>query len=277
MRTIPDNPTLGKMPTLLCLPGELRNRIYKYVLTTPNANALRIDMQWTKASKRKPKLYEVVEPYEEFNRMKYVCHQLYQETAGLEAKFNTIIFRNNFSTEQFLEFRDTCSSERCAWLSSVVLKGRMERARGLYQSYLPWSPKVLCRLLDICRQFPHLHIRLVVSPAFRDFNSMNAPSEFITRGTILNLALRGVWLGHLWTWSPLNQFLQPSIEENTRRTIEKWRQGEDISEVFQHPNLSVWPAECKFEVDRFWGGRFTHEVLWKQRNEIWMEKGFLAD
>jgi hypothetical protein len=74
-------------PPFFRLPGELRNRVYEYALTT-NKTLRFIGAN----SGEKPKLLEPDSRHAngEYNQLKYTCRQWYQETAGLEAKFNKI-------------------------------------------------------------------------------------------------------------------------------------------------------------------------------------------
>lgn len=77
---------------LLSLPPELRNRIFAYTLTSRTQI-----LQYApspKANHHRPVFSDPSSshPTRDFNQLKYVCRQLYLETAGLEIKYNALRF-----------------------------------------------------------------------------------------------------------------------------------------------------------------------------------------
>lgn len=74
----------------LNLPAELRNHIVAYALTT-SARTLQY-MPNDNLHSEKPIFEDPQQPDHEFNQLKYVCKQLYYETAGLEIKYNALRF-----------------------------------------------------------------------------------------------------------------------------------------------------------------------------------------
>ncbi|EDU44560.1 conserved hypothetical protein [Pyrenophora tritici-repentis Pt-1C-BFP] len=60
---------------LLELPGEIRNRVYGFVLSAPNGLTVRCEAD----------TYQV-------NQLQYFCWQLRKETAGLEIQYNQVHF-----------------------------------------------------------------------------------------------------------------------------------------------------------------------------------------
>ncbi|KAF2478368.1 uncharacterized protein BDR25DRAFT_188913, partial [Lindgomyces ingoldianus] len=81
-----------KVSALLQLPGEIRNKIYEFALYEPAGIQYRY---WTNRTHKKPIFFvdqkTSTEP-QEFNQLKYVCGKLHTETAGIEIKFNNLIF-----------------------------------------------------------------------------------------------------------------------------------------------------------------------------------------
>ncbi|KAI2479912.1 MFS 1 domain containing protein [Pyrenophora tritici-repentis] len=120
---------------LMCLPGEIRNKIYHYVFQADG------DLEFMHQSVRLPyarfdaplakKSYIKVrgdKSGKEFNQVKYVCRGLYNETICLEFKHNTIFFDSNFietrgvlgAAQVFNMFIKECGP-KASWLSRVEL------------------------------------------------------------------------------------------------------------------------------------------------------------
>ncbi|KAI4607599.1 hypothetical protein J4E83_009496 [Alternaria metachromatica] len=79
---------------LLKLPGELRNKIYELVLTSPSPLYLHSPEAPRQVVRHSENLGALGTPspvkrYVEFNMLKYVNRQLYSETAGLDFKYNS--------------------------------------------------------------------------------------------------------------------------------------------------------------------------------------------
>ena len=97
-------------PFLLQLPGELRNRIYQYVLTEPN------------------KIIPLTG--DTSNQLRLVCRQLYDETNWLELSCNNPITfvcddaLQRGPAEQFLAFTKTVAPKALSWLKTIVLISR---------------------------------------------------------------------------------------------------------------------------------------------------------
>jgi hypothetical protein len=71
-------------------------------------------------------------PNSGINQLKFICKQLYAETAGLEVKFNSIVFaeadRAGKSAEElFLEFIQAMTPGKISWLSTVIIESDARR------------------------------------------------------------------------------------------------------------------------------------------------------
>ncbi len=105
---------------LLRLPGEIRNRIYEYALTSPKKLYFSATDE---ALKLRPamSLWSGVSP--EFNQLKYTCYQLYKETAGVEVQFNTVVFKSRSPGKTFSNFLGICAPKKL----SVLTKSWLDR------------------------------------------------------------------------------------------------------------------------------------------------------
>jgi hypothetical protein len=119
-------------PTFLTLPPELRNDIYKLVFHAKNGLFHRKNFA---KSPNKPFCFNRMKWLSsdsiavEINQLKYVCRQLYKETAGVEVKYNTLVFEHNHhggptAIDQFIQFTNTCSQVKSKWIRSVLLVTR---------------------------------------------------------------------------------------------------------------------------------------------------------
>jgi hypothetical protein len=79
---------------LLRLPGEIRNRIYEYVLSDAEVACRPHQMHHGFAVYRLHRFRDNVIARQEVNEMKYACRQLYHETWGLGLTWNPITFPN---------------------------------------------------------------------------------------------------------------------------------------------------------------------------------------
>ncbi len=98
---------------LLRLPGEIRNRIYEYALAADD-NKISAKPCGLDSKNVQIHLYLPENENIDFNLLKFVCRQLYKETAGIEAKFNTVYFGARKPAEMFVHFIATCSTKRAS-------------------------------------------------------------------------------------------------------------------------------------------------------------------
>jgi hypothetical protein len=93
-------PALSAMMRLIALPAEIRNQIYSIVLFTARplviwvdpAGVSRICIRNSRALARLAYQFSLHDTGSaiDFNQLKYVCHLLYEETRGLERRYNDI-------------------------------------------------------------------------------------------------------------------------------------------------------------------------------------------
>ncbi|KAF1915943.1 hypothetical protein BDU57DRAFT_515748 [Ampelomyces quisqualis] len=113
-------PKKSNSTPLLQLPGELRNKIYRLVLTAPTP--LRLE-----CSSFGPPIL-ACDPNRsvpsEFNQLKNVNKCLYNEVAGLELKFNKIVVNapvGEHPVGAFLSWRSKLSTASKGWIGGVTL------------------------------------------------------------------------------------------------------------------------------------------------------------
>jgi hypothetical protein len=179
---------------LLALPAELRNTIYEYVFTEPNKI-----LSHTGGDS---------------NQLKFICHQLKHETRWLELRYNecTTMVREKAKqlkpAQQFITFAKHVSPQALDYLSTVILKDDHETAPDLDASYFAWEdpsnfpigyvrrlsepPFVLTELAEMCRAYPHIHIKYIVPGFSLDRNRCDAALQFILQGVFYTHAVRGV-------------------------------------------------------------------------------------
>jgi len=202
---------------LLRLPGELRNRIYKYALA-----ADQILQYFEPKGREKGRL---IEPNadSDFNQMKYACRQLYSETAGLEIKYSSVGFLGEYPTakvpaQRFGTFFATLNPSRASWLSEVIL----------FADPVPYDVEPAQNLLPLanfCRANPHARVEYIDGK----FNMKRSLYHFHHRGAYLSVAIRKA--------SPF-----PILRAKYVLTAQSWTdaQGAVMLDV---PNLRFWPAE----------------------------------
>jgi hypothetical protein len=123
---------MTETPRLFKLPGELRNRILEYALTS--SEPLRYNSPMGSSS-RSSFYVSLTKPdgtmiSHEFNVIKYVNRQLYAETAGLEIKLNTLHFSFQIGIEwspaqHFFSFICFLAPTKRMWLRHVVVHNYM--------------------------------------------------------------------------------------------------------------------------------------------------------
>jgi len=175
------------------LPAELRNKVYEYLFKDPNK----------------------IIPYtgDTSNQLKFVCRQLYHETAWLELRLNdtiSIVQENSeqpYPAQQLVMFRSRAypiGSD--PHLKTVVLKqitistSPMEHSSTSSTVSLLYPSEYIARvsephtalsqLADICRASPQLKVRYILPGFFLDMNRLDAALYFILQGLYYGCALR---------------------------------------------------------------------------------------
>ncbi|KAF2640341.1 hypothetical protein P280DRAFT_507848 [Massarina eburnea CBS 473.64] len=125
--------TTTKFFRLMDLPGEIRNLIYEFALTSPSPLHYREPISDT----TKPLIYEPATEYSqaaEINQIKYVNKRLYAETAGLEVVFNTILFARKEEKEStpgtmFLRFWNSMTDNKKMRMLHAQLEDKFSEAK----------------------------------------------------------------------------------------------------------------------------------------------------
>jgi hypothetical protein len=232
----PDSP-------LLQLPGELRNHIYELALTAngflryhsrlekPCFVDVPSDRNATTPSKGLP----------EFNQLKYVCLQIYSETACLELKLNRIVFRSASSRTvdmpayRFGRFLDECTPPKQTWLKRVTLQ-LCSSGDWREEGFEPRDRYM--RIAKFCSENPKTTVDYIIDH-FRSVNARNPPKrrpsnshqlfEFIAKGKVLLHFFRSIdlqvgvsvflclgqnfplWYGHMQIEPAMNPLNVPNL------------------------------------------------------------------
>jgi hypothetical protein len=139
----------------------------------------------------KPKLLEPQSKHTngEYNQIKYVCRQLYQETGGLETKLNKIVIFGRHSpkagpTRIFRLFLASSAPEKSSWFSDVTMKSL--HCGHIVNDLLEPSSD-LCAIADFCRRYPHVNIRYI--PGGFEYKEYRM-HHFAAAGLFINKAVR---------------------------------------------------------------------------------------
>lgn len=194
---------------LLRLPGEIRNKIYQYVLTS--SAPLHRRQTWNLVSSHNLKLFRHhsfeeetapsdTRPHPFFNSLKFVSRQVYAEIAGLELKLNTLFFESQAELQYlqapdtvqkttaqdwFFDFVESLTEEKLQWLSTVIIASNQK-----FNDVVP-LPAVLTPLVVFAKDHPNIDVRYQFTDFCLDFKDIERPiREFFRFGFILTCALR---------------------------------------------------------------------------------------
>jgi hypothetical protein len=172
---------------LLKLPAELHNRIYHFALTTSKglcldpSNPTRFLDADAKEEYKKRKM---------INLLKFTCHQLYKETAGIEIKFNRVEFLGPHQSpgpaQAFNDFLSRCRATKARWLREVTLWFTDRDALSFGNCVE--SEAVLLPVVEFCCNYIYTNVRYM--PQHFKF-SANNPDRFIIIGVWLSLEFHG--------------------------------------------------------------------------------------
>jgi hypothetical protein len=172
---ISSTPSALPVTPLLLLPLEVRNHIFQYALTSQAPlryqPPVRATFEYRFPTAWPAILYEAkrtwtstLSPRSAFSQLKYVCKQLYAEMAGLEVKFNLIVFAPVYWTgksaeEWFLEFVQTMAPSKIAWISTAVIESDA-RCLSSNQDRSPETTQITA-LVGICKKHPSITMKYV--------------------------------------------------------------------------------------------------------------------
>ncbi|CAO2654138.1 Nn.00g108710.m01.CDS01 [Neocucurbitaria sp. VM-36] len=254
----------GNQPTLLTLPGEIRNRIYRYALACdklkvilPFVDNAELPVPWKFRSKVQRLILvdatvDDVPNIVEFNQLKFTCRHFYTETAGLELKYNNIFVTRRWTFEdevgsQFLQFANLVKA-KAHWLSGSILTledvcpwpsetGSGERFEGFF----PDTATIIAKIASWCRDHPSVQVDITI-PGFQSCGHCEMCIQtFMIMGIALSDVLRGQDLGDLL---PLALF--STMVHVIEDIMNSWT-GSVRASDFQVPNLRFRIAHGRFD------------------------------
>ncbi|KAL1597142.1 hypothetical protein SLS60_008724 [Paraconiothyrium brasiliense] len=248
-------PATGHEPIgLINWPAEIRNAIYKYVLTSDKP--LTCVMPPRAYVKGQPKIVrsehctmklEKAAAHPSFNQLQFVNRQLRYDTKGLELKFNTINFPttwsnamrfDRFSVEGLLAFRNACPPAHFSWLRTVRVRSVTHLMRLTYTDAN--SEAVIYTIVNFCKANPHIEVQYVA----QEFTISDVPSNrdefeaFFHIGAALTFALRN-------DDSPLNE-IDPHFSPTYRTSNRRWAKRTVDRVLFELGRSSSVPLDRLF-------------------------------
>jgi hypothetical protein len=279
-------PSVKQNIGFLDLPGKVRNIIYKHALTAESGK-IKLDIPISSPSRfekmpfREFRRFQHEDPLPpEFNQLKYVCRQLYQDTACLELQYNSLIFMHMARAElepdrQLVEFKRLCSPAKFAWIQRIEVHTQalaMAYNEILLHFLMHDHVESYVRTAQFCRNHPKIEFKYVLN----SFNwltwSYLGPEScgFISQGIILLKALRNVDSSHL---DPrhASRLLAYGARCRSRSKKESWYAD----------NLKFYPRQDELDGDDFRrrAGRSAENVdggvdTWVVAAKAWIEDGF---
>ncbi|KAI4931192.1 hypothetical protein J4E85_003781 [Alternaria conjuncta] len=275
---------------LFLLPPELRNVIYEYVLTTPDAT-LKYTTNDTSGHKQ-------------LNQLQYVNKQLHQECAHLELKFNTTITISTraegktTATEQFFALLASLPEEKHKWLRTVALQNTDADVNEYLTQRNNPGKRVLtqidnqanmCRLAKLCRQMPYITVEHKWSMFSAKVlkTASNGPVEplmVIALGVALSEHLLGDSRTELW---PMEPNTRPVIEKGVE-IVRGWNMfdikggmSQPLHESLRADNLHFFPMEDILESEEVpvrTGTHFNNKgedlaPIWRAAIRKWVAEG----
>ncbi|KAF2649551.1 hypothetical protein K491DRAFT_683736 [Lophiostoma macrostomum CBS 122681] len=183
--TIQHKKSSGGAHHFLELPGELRNQIYDFALYEPDGLHYQYQLHdesfklYRSSCKR-----EDVAKHTEANQLKYVCRQLYAETAGYglglnSLKFTRISLLHPSAAQQFLAFVEACSASQLHQIRQVDLDTHinvLKTKKGPTNIDVKWTLECGGPILDVIR-FCWAHPKATVN--IRSFEGAPLENESI--------------------------------------------------------------------------------------------------
>jgi hypothetical protein len=178
----------------------------------------------------------------EFNLLKFTCHQLYKETAGIEIKLNRVEFlgphESPGSAQAFNDFLSTCTPSKAQWLREVTLY--FANQKGIKVSTYVETEAVLSPVLEFCRNNPHANVRYM--PPYFSMMTIGA-DQFIMLGVYLSLQFRG---------NDLRRSIRDlKLEEHHIMEKSRWLCNMTIALAIDAPNFPFWPRDERLDQEKF--------------------------
>ncbi|PSN61508.1 hypothetical protein BS50DRAFT_578496 [Corynespora cassiicola Philippines] len=267
---------------LLRLPGELRNMIYKLALTAPHG----LRCRWHKGfnrRKRRPVLLvnsRNNQVLHEANQLKYVSHFLYKETAGLESKYNDVIFDSvskEFSGAKsgFDMFVNSCTPSKLSWLKMATIG---EKTEGITADFMEWfEPEAMphiMRLFEFCASHPEITVRYRVRGWSCKRSEPSTLLGVVFRAAALLKAFRDV---EIYDAIPVREYRQAGYQDDA--VLMLGRYAEEVKQYRHVTNLRFMPRDARFDLTGYWRNlrdvtryRFPEEeAAWRNvGHQFWM-------
>jgi hypothetical protein len=227
---------------LLHLPAELRNTICEFALTAPPS------LHYCKPKDGgKPYLYlrpdsqqqthvELAAP--EYNTLKYVCKQLYTETAGLKLKFNDVVLECSSSAkpaEDLIGWLSSICDAKKAWIRTIIIQWEASPSYDTISEH----PNAIVRLTRLCKQNASMTVKYHI-PTWRLHHDQGSARNFFYRRRSLTFALRGVDLEEQFVKLWIRAEKLEHLPLPTRYGM-LWRREHPIEDL-QAKNLTYYPT-----------------------------------
>ncbi|KAJ4375012.1 hypothetical protein N0V83_002091 [Neocucurbitaria cava] len=300
----------GTRPTLLTLPGELRNRIYRYALS---CDTLKVILPWEDKPKPRPSFNSRLRPpfksrsavskltlmdaavddiwgVVEFNQLKFACRQLYAETAGLELQFNNIRITRRWGFEneagkQFLQIADQVKGKE-HWLSGSIItledvcsEPRSSEPAGAFDHFFPDTSQTIAKIGRWCRQHASVRVDVNLTPVDLCGRCENCLRFLMTSSAALaHILWRGQGLIDV-----LPSGLIPIALRERLQIMDSWVRQADTNDL-QVPTLRFRPPIRKFNDKTIKGPiaqlavdhpewKDVMEEKWPEQVKRWVEDG----
>jgi len=235
-----------------------------------------------------------------YNKVKFVNKQLYAETAGLEIRFNALLFsaqlvapfrpdphlpagRNTYrnSAEQwFFTFIAPMTPRKLEWLSTVIIATEVKSLSLMN----PEAPAMLDlpALAMFCKQHPKIDLRY----QFQDFNigfsNLDRALTFLTAGMALTTARHGNEAGLKVKQALLDLSI---VIDLAYIEAQRWREVWNIKRLLEGvENFIFWPTTPSTEGELSASQRFKHQAEshglsdtdlndWLRYGKMWTRNG----
>jgi len=264
------------------LPPEIRNQIYEYVLTT-DSGQLKFNAppnpSWRPLYRRQT---GNMISLSKFNKLRYVSREMYQETAFLEYKFNTLVFKQVERAKlepdkQLLTLERLCPPARFDWITCIELNIKaLATPYSMHHRYFLENHHfdAYVRIARFCRQHPGIEVKYVLD-SFTWHAAYHLGPEsrgFINQGIVLLKALRNIDVSYL---NP-----DPVAAQELLR-IGSGLRGRRNKASWYAPNLRFYPNQYELDEDSFrvHAGRSYLGVgggleRWIEVTKSWVKNGF---
>lgn len=276
--TVNPTPSFG----LLRLPPEIRNQIYECVLTTDSGqlkfnahpNPENRHFYWRQTGN--------MISLPEFNKLRHVSRETYQETAFFEYKFNTLVFEQVERAElepekQLLTLESLCPPASFDRITRIELHIKaLATPYSMHHQYFLENHHLdaYARIARFCRQHPGIEVKYVLN-SFTWHASYHLGPEsrgFINQGIVLLKALRNIDVSYL-NPDPVaaQELLEIGAGLRSRRNKTSW----------YAPNLRFYPNQHELDEDSFRvnAGKSYEGVVgglekWIEVTKSWVKNGF---